>query len=219
MTNLKDINFGLNQYCGPAVLSAFTGMSTDECATVISQISGKAEIKAVEVSHLIRALEKLRFEVKREGYVKYSLYMLFINIITHDGLYLILIPDHFIAVEVKDKKIYLIDNHSKYPIDAGSSARLTQRVVMVYKVTPRKPPVYLGPEYEILHYNKTLVINQINRYEDKKDDNKAELGRFRYMDYEELKNIQDKLNLTINHLIGVESKWVKCHAIQSVKIL
>lgn len=56
MTNLKDINFGINQYCGPAVLSALTGESTDRCAAVISAVSDRKEIKAVQRQHLIDAL-------------------------------------------------------------------------------------------------------------------------------------------------------------------
>ena len=65
MTNLKDVNFGLNQFCGPAVLSSLTGKSTDECASVISAISGRLEIRAVDMKYLIAALEKLRFNVNR----------------------------------------------------------------------------------------------------------------------------------------------------------
>ncbi len=42
-TNLKDINFGINQFCGPAVISVLTGKSTDECASVIMAITGRSE--------------------------------------------------------------------------------------------------------------------------------------------------------------------------------
>jgi len=193
MTNLKEINFGFNQYCGPAVLSAFTGKSTDECAAVISSISGKREIKAVEVSHLIQALEKLRFDVKREGYTNYSLYMLFINIITKDGLYLILIPHHVIAAEVKDKKIYLIDNHSKQPIEASSSARLTQRVEMVYRVVPKEQPNFLKSEIKLIEFNRNIQIQILNLYKDVEDNTLIVLGQFKYTNLDELKQINMKI--------------------------
>ncbi len=62
MTNLKDINFGLNEYCGPAVLSALTGESTDRCASVIMSITGKTVVKAVDFDDLVKAFKKLRFD-------------------------------------------------------------------------------------------------------------------------------------------------------------
>src|SRR6266571_6521031 len=135
MTSLKDINFGLNQFCGPAVLSALTGKSTDECASVIMSLTGRHEVRAVEVRHLLAALKKLRFDAAAIPLTARTLYGTLIGLSNSDGLYVILVPRHVVAVEVVEKKIYLIDNASKSPLPAESSARLMQKVEQVYKVT------------------------------------------------------------------------------------
>jgi len=132
-TNLKEIQ-GMNVYCGPAVLSALTGKSTDECAGVISAINGRREIKSVNVADLIAALKKLRFDCTPIGRTSYSLFGTLNSLSRNDGFYIITVPHHVIAIEVIDSKIFLIDNHSKQPLPAESSARLTQRVELIYKV-------------------------------------------------------------------------------------
>src|SRR3990167_10550098 len=102
MTSLKEVNFGVNKYCGPAVLSALTGRSTDECASVISRISGKTVIKAVEIQHLIKTFNKLRFDCIRVSFTGYTLFGTLNFLAKQEGCYIILIPHHIIAVEVKE---------------------------------------------------------------------------------------------------------------------
>lgn len=200
MTNLKDINFGLNQYCGPSVLSAMTGRSTDECAAVISQVSGRKEIKAVEMHYIRLAFEKLRFMVTPVNSYSYTLFGTLHGLANKDGMYIIGVPKHVVAVEVKDNKVYLIDNHTKSPIDASGSARLSQKVDIVYRITPRPLPKLLQSKIRIDNdkTNRLIRITAVNEYEDSGDNTIVQLGSFRYRS-------QDELNLIVDSLKEIQS--------------
>src|SRR6188768_651505 len=115
MTNLNAINFGVNQFCGPAVLSALTGKTTDECAQVIQSISGERTIRAVQVHHLLKAFEKLRFKTEKMPVPLTSLYANLTAYASKPGKYIVLVPHHVVAIEIKDGQVYLVDNHSKEP--------------------------------------------------------------------------------------------------------
>lgn len=192
-SNLKDINFGINQFCGPAVLSALTGKSTDECAAVISSINGRQEIRAVEIKDLIKALEKLRFDVSGLPLVGCTLYRAFSLLVNKPSLYIILIPRHVIAVEVKDNHIFLIDNHSKSPIDAAHSARLMQKVEAVYRVISRGESKLISRSISIDNYNNIITIKALNIYEDVRDNYNTRLGNFSYTNISELEEIINEL--------------------------
>ena len=144
MTSLKEVNFGINAYCGPAVLSVLTGESTDRCAAVISAVSGRQEIKAVQRAHLVEALKRLRFDAKETIYGGSSLYGTLYRMQGDNGLYVIFVPHHVVAVEIKDGEAFICDNHTKTPLDIKQSARLTQRVELVLKVTPKETPVFIS---------------------------------------------------------------------------
>jgi hypothetical protein len=148
MTNLKEVNFGQNKFCGPAVLSILTGKSTDECADVISQINGKYIITGVFTTDLIKAATKLGFTANQVS-VDGSLYRVLTGLVHSDGIYLVVLPKHFVCVEVSDKKIYFCDNHTKMPIPAASSSRLGMGVESVYKVveTPKPKIELVIPNY------------------------------------------------------------------------
>src|ERR1700687_1487959 len=100
MTNLKPINFGLNHFCVPSVMSALTGRSTDECAAVISSINGRTEIRAVNVPDIIKAFQKLRFDVEEQTVYSRMLYGVLMGLSKSDGLYLVLVPHHIVAIRV-----------------------------------------------------------------------------------------------------------------------
>lgn len=134
MSNLNEI-YGMNRYCGPGVLSALTGLSSDICANAIAKINGKRVITAVEVPDLIRAVESLGFKVEEQQVMAQSIYGFFVGIAGRDGSYIIMIHGHVVAAEVLKGRISLIDNHTKKPINAGASARLMQRVIKAWKVT------------------------------------------------------------------------------------
>src|SRR5215203_3104914 len=143
MTNLNPVKIGMNKYCGPAVLSVLTGKSTDECARVISQINGSYKVEGVKLYHLMAACNRLGFDnesVEPLG----SLYGTLTKIALSDGMYILTLPDHYVAVEVVCRRIYFCDNHTKQPIPAASSARMMQKVSAVNKVFKR-PEVVIPP--------------------------------------------------------------------------
>jgi len=144
MTNLNAANIGMNKYCGPAVLSILTGKSTDECARVISRISGEYNITGVNINHLLQAADRLGFDqklVSSDG----SLFVTLCKLSTCDGMYIITLPNHYVVIEVKEKNIYFCDNHTKEPIPAAASARLLQKVIHAHQVIKR-PEVVIPPQ-------------------------------------------------------------------------
>lgn len=143
---LNAITVGQNKYCGPAVLSILTGKSTDECASVISSINGKYNIEGVELKHLLEAASRLGFDNLPIAPAN-SLYGTLIRLVNSDGLYIVTVANHFVAIEVAHKKIYFCDNHTKEPMPAGASARLLQKVKAVNRVFKRREPVLMSSKY------------------------------------------------------------------------
>lgn len=141
MTSLNEVK-GMNQYCGPAVLAILTGRSTDDCARVISQISGKKEIKAVDVNHILQAFDRLGFTQKPVPLYSSTLYGVLTQLAKQNGNYLVLVPRHVVMIQIKDGDILFCDNHTKHPINAAASARLSQRVENVWLISERqKAPI------------------------------------------------------------------------------
>lgn len=163
MTNLKSANIGLNKYCGPAVLAILTGKSTDECAAVISKVSKQYLISGVQLNHLLEAADKLGFSNEKVD-VHGSLYRQLVTISRSDGFYIITVPNHFVVIEVKDKKIYFCDNHTKEPISASASARLMQAVVACHKVSKRsdykepEPVRIISEKLEVSHTEANEIL-------------------------------------------------------------
>jgi hypothetical protein len=54
-----------NRYCGPAAISALTGVTTDEAALMLRHVSGRRAIKGCRKEHVIEALRMLGLTVTR----------------------------------------------------------------------------------------------------------------------------------------------------------
>jgi hypothetical protein len=189
MTTLSDVQ-GVNKYCGPAVLAALTGESTDRCAAVISRISGKNEIKAVNRQHLKEVLKALKFDVEETQYGGATLYGTLFRMHSVPGKYVVFVPHHIVAVEVKENQIYICDNHTKTPIDIKQSARLSQKVEIVWRVFPHPLPVFVSSHIEVIReYPTKIGIWKISIYKNPEDNTKESLGYIRHKDNEELKDI------------------------------
>lgn len=192
MTTLKEVNTGFNQFCGPAVLSSLTGKSVDECASVISSITRRMEIRAVKMDDMIKALNKLRFDVTLLDVMGYSLYGVLTSLT--EGVYIITVPKHVVAVEVKDKKIYFVDNHTKIVIDAAASARLMQRVENVWKVTEQPQPILVVSEILIRRDSDCrFTIKYHDIYENPEDNISGVIGYISARSEKELLNVLTKL--------------------------
>jgi len=138
---MESVVMGDNQFCGPAVLSILTGKSTDECADIFMKV-GQYGGKEVSVGTIKKALDYLEFESTQiQG--DCSLYALMHQIVHKTGMYLVIVPKHVVALEVTEqRKILFCDNHTKNPMDAAHSARLGQRVSIVYHIVPRPIPKF-----------------------------------------------------------------------------
>lgn len=119
---------------------------------------------------------------------------------TYDGLYVIFVPHHVVAIEVIGTEIYICDNHCKTPLDIRQSARLTQRVELVLKVSPRDPPRFIKAHIQlnkistsIGRANNRIEIYSVNEYENPEDNNQYYLGSINYKDNFELNDIINKL--------------------------
>jgi len=145
MTNLNAANIGMNKYCGPAVLSILTGKNTDECAKVIASINGSYKVEGVFLNDLLRAANRLGFDNKSIPPANSLFATLTRLAVNGDGMYIVSLSDHFVAIEVNQRKIYFCDNHTREPIPAASSARLLQKVVAVNQVFKR-PEVTIPPQ-------------------------------------------------------------------------
>lgn len=137
---LNTVNVGMNKYCGPAVLSILTGKSTDDCARIISSINGKYTIEGVKLPDLLEAANRLGFDCDMVPHGN-NLYGTLVRLANTDGIYIVSVSNHFVAIEVNDKKIFFCDNHTKEPMPAAASARLLQRVLDVHRVTKRREPI------------------------------------------------------------------------------
>ena len=199
MTSLHEINFGINQFCGPSVMSALTGKSTDECAAVISAVSGRQEIRAVAMPHLIEAFKRLKFDMKQIDKAGYSLFGNLTALSNKEGMYIVLVPRHVVAVEVtKNHQLWLVDNHSKQPLPAESSARLSQRCEGVYKITEMPKPVFVRTEIKIEKlYSNNIRIKATDIYENSEDNVIRHLGQINYKDNAELNLIIKELGRSL----------------------
>ena len=204
MTTLNRVNEGFNKYCGPAVLSILTGKSTDECASVIGSINGQYNVAGVTLNHLLLALDRLGFDQKcihsqTDG--SYSLYGLITRIVSTNGMYVIMLPKHFVCIEVKDKQVYFCDNHTKEPIPAASSARLMQKIVAAYQVVERPKPVLISEHFSVLKETSAYRTDDMIRvkiykhkdYDQPQYNTRLNIAMFNVNNREELEQIASKL--------------------------
>jgi len=138
MTNLNTINTGENKYCGPAVLSAICGISTDEAEKVINSVTNHnldRRVTGVWNHELNAAFESLGWKAYQiPGVGRKSIFSLMYTM-SAVGIYLFYLSSHVVAIEISsDGKRYLIDNQSKKPLNLSNSARLGQKVVGVVKL-------------------------------------------------------------------------------------
>ena len=137
MTSLKQINQGVNTFCGPSVLSAIAGITTDEAAVLINEIrkTPHASVRGVYSHELDAAFRSLGYKVYEQDFPRKTSIYSCMFFITKPGVYLFYIPHHVIAIEIaEDGKRYIIDNHTKKPLNLSVSARLSQPVLTATRI-------------------------------------------------------------------------------------
>jgi ABC-type bacteriocin/lantibiotic exporter with double-glycine peptidase domain len=192
MTNLHTADIGHNKYCGPAVLSILTGKSTDECASVISHINGKYTVEGVKLADLLKAADKLGFD-SQEIAPFGSLFSQVSYLVHSNGLYIVTLPKHFVVIEINDKKAFFCDNHTKEPIPAASSARLSQKVISCHRVTKRPEPVLISTEIRVFQIDNYVNIERQHKHQNPKDDYSVSIGALRLVSGVDLVFIANKL--------------------------
>lgn len=99
----------------------------------------------VQLNDLLRAANDLGFD-QVPSIKGNSLFGTLSRIIRDDGMYIITLPNHFVVIEINEKKAYFCDNHTKEPIPAVSSARLGQQVLASHKIIKRPETVIETPK-------------------------------------------------------------------------
>ena len=124
---MNKINFGTNQFCGPSVMSAICGITTDEAEAVIQSITKSSKkVTGVWDSDLKKAFESLKYEITNQSHLHgLSIFKAIFSLQGKDGYYIFVVGNHFIAIEVNG-------NHTKSPINISS--RLGQKVIRCFKV-------------------------------------------------------------------------------------
>ena len=143
-TNLNEVNFGNNKYCGPSVMSILTGCTTDEAERLFKRVTDRHTITYTTPDEMKNALNLMEPPWDMETLSisqNASLYFTLTQLYSRPGMYVIGVPAYVITIEVNNKKIYLCDNHTKSPINAGNSARLSQKVTGVYRIYPKPIPM------------------------------------------------------------------------------
>jgi hypothetical protein len=190
----------MNKYCGPAVLSILTGRNSDECAAVISRISGQYTVIGVAPDVLLKALNKLGFDSRHVATVEgASLYRTLIQLVLVDGMYILWIGNHYVVVEIVNKRIFFCDNHTKEPIPAESSARLSMKVINCWHVTKRvelpipPEPKLINTDFDIVLTDSGMFVDKVLYYDN--DTSKKEMiGSIKTKDYNELCYILDLID-------------------------
>ena len=197
--NLNSVNIGQNKYCGPAVLSILTGKTTDECARVISSINGKYTIEGVLLRDLLTAANRLGFDCE-EIQPANSLYGSLVRIASQDGLYIVTVTGHFVCIEVKDKKIWFCDNHTKEPMPAASSARLQQTCKAIHRVTKRREPVLLKSKIVAIRHTDedngeiSIEVSQRHTYDIEKYNRSVLMAWLRFATQQDLDEFITSMN-------------------------
>lgn len=113
---------GDNIYCGPAALSAITGLSVKECCKLIENEIGDQPIEGIYYPLLLKILTDLDYNFERTNFDK-GFY--------RSGVFLICFKKHF---GVLDNGIYY-DNH--YPFGESFSYKFGGKVETIWEITKR----------------------------------------------------------------------------------
>jgi hypothetical protein len=129
---MNSIQFGANKFCGPSVLSAVLGITTDEASAVLSKVTGRKIITSVWPLEVVKALQVYGYKSIKINPPASTLFGCLRSLT--DGVYLFYVPGHVVAIEVNGIHRYICDNHTKSTLNAASSSRLMQRVDSIYMV-------------------------------------------------------------------------------------
>jgi len=163
---MDEVQFGMNIFCGPAVLSIFTGLDTDSCAEEITKANGQFKIRGVYPVDLMKAGNAMGLEFTEipsfKGRSIFWAGSVLIKMLP--AMYLVTIPKHYIALEVRDHTIYICDNQSKTEIELQNSARLSQKIERVWRVSRVREyskPHPIGYQFHAEQYGNDIHLKKV----------------------------------------------------------
>lgn len=126
---------GVNKFCGPAVISSIAGISTDEAERMVHELRGNTrKVKSMYTTEVAEVLKRLGYRAKYLTHLSLCGSIFYLISILEDGLYLVMVPGHFILIEIDGPNRFICDNHTKKPLNVNTSARLMQKVEQVVKI-------------------------------------------------------------------------------------
>lgn len=160
-----------NRYCGPAVLSIFTGATPDDCAEEIGKVLKSFKVTGVHPGDLMKAGEAMGLAFKNiPSFTDRSIFWAgTVMIKLPPSLYLVSTLTHYIALEVRDGSIYLCDNHTKTEIELQNSSRLGMKIQNCWSVKRAKAwskPVPVKSEFGCQRNGDHIDIRQLVTYSD-----------------------------------------------------
>ena len=160
-----------NRYCGPAVLSIFTGARTDDCAEEIGKVIRSYTVKGVSAENLIEVGEKMGLKFSEiPAFRDRSIFWTGTVLCKLPAsMYLVTLKTHYIALEVRDGMLYICDNHTKKEIELQNSSRLSQKVERVWRVEVVKPyskPIITKTEYAAERFGVDVEVRAIHTLSD-----------------------------------------------------
>jgi len=128
---------GNNKYCGPAVVAAIAGITTDEAERCFKTIRGRyTSVTGVRTSEIVLVLELLGYKVSDISKTTdgKTIFNVLISGNLSDGVYIFAVKAHVVILQKESSNWFFLDNHTKRPINAGAAARLGQKVMLTLKV-------------------------------------------------------------------------------------
>jgi hypothetical protein len=128
---INKVTFGNNSFCGPAVISSLVGVSTDRAVEITHQIRGNTrKVVGMYTSEVCEVLKRLGFNTVYLTHLNKCGSVFYLMSVLDVGQYIVMVPGHFICIEVADDgKRYICDNHTKTPLNVSCQGNQAVKVI------------------------------------------------------------------------------------------
>jgi len=155
---------GKNKYCGPAVIAALTGVTTDDAATAIRHHSKQRAVRGAQTTHLIRALSDFGLHATNQTKVRgLTLNQWFKHSVkqrTAGRVFLVVAGHHF---QIVTGRRYICGRTRELISIRADAVKRRSRVAQVYEMTGKaKLPAYPHPVSEKAQVNALKAKAKVN---------------------------------------------------------
>ncbi len=151
-TQIRPVNFTTNKYCGPAALSAITGMDTATAAREIRSRSHQKRVTGSHPRHVLAVLKSLGFHARQDFTSYYGGDFREWAAETAeergDNVYLIVAGNHYRVVQ-GDKYVCGISREIVSVDDAPVSSRVRSKTTQIFLIT-KVDEVELPTPYKVV---------------------------------------------------------------------